>query len=454
MNYEGKFMRKIIAVMTLAMMPIITSCSNMATNEAISTANEVVDEQINNVSATPTPEASEISDIPTPETYENTDDFTSQSSEISTIAATPSRLTVYVNETQFTMSSFYVEGQYYFYLRDIAFVLNDTIARFCLSLHGPYSPIRFGSSGNYLSPFDALVHRGWQYNPVGTELRSLPEVEETAAHIAALVNDQLWLTGGFFANIEPIDAYAIDNRLYVDFWTMGQIFGFDTLWDASEKAFHIDTNEPSITTYGRQVAEEFIGQFLSLRYSVRWIHDENRFALVDPETDIEVDVALESFYYREDERAFAFRYFLYDLNNDGVPEIVVQWGRDESRWNAQTLYVYKDGAYEAVGEIHLHIFYRCQQGELFLYSGDLGKYTGNFGRFYSIEMTENDFQRELLFGEYWSQSEEEVLISGSMEEILREGVSLYNRPRFPKANHPHRTDEPLLPLRPFTMNDI
>jgi len=367
----------------------------------------------------------------------------------------------YVNRPHFPMPAFQIGNEFYFYIRDLAYVLNDTIARFSLSLHSPYAPLRTamfdGVQHSYrYDPFDPGLWRGSHYTPIGAELQPLPAEAQTARPLTFWLRDMGWLIGGAFGTQAQLDGFAINNRLYVNLRTMGRALGFDVWGGVHTNFIRINTHEPQISEYGRQVAEEFLEQFLSLRYRVRWIYAENRFALECRETGAEIEIASGSFYYCAESRSFVHSARMYDLNGDGIPEIVVQWGPDESRWNNQTLYVYMNGGFEAAADIWLHIFYRCVQGKVFLYSGDLAGYTGQIGRFYSVVMDGSGLHLELLFSEYlcWQEGDMMAHSSGALVDVLGEdGIRGYLS-QFPMATHPLRTGEPLFPIRPFGMGDI
>jgi|GEM_PF-3032812 len=377
------------------------------------------------------------------------------------VFALPTTMTVYVNEAPFLMPAYNIEGQYYFYFRDIAYVLADTHARFSLWLHGPYSPMQFrGHDGElrYFSPFNPRIHRGEHYDVLGIELHPLPQEPKFTMPITMWMDDQSLLSRGPFGMGVDMDAFDVDNRLYADLRSVGHAIGFEALWDAQSNVFRINTFEPTISEYGRQVAEEFLSQFPTLHYEMRWLHDASSWAFFDPATDQEVEVEMNELFLQN--YIYVQRYDLFDLNGNGIPEIVIHWDSlDLSRWGAgQYLYVYNQGSFERVADIGLHIFNRSSQGDVFLYSGDLGSYSGLSGRTYSITMDDNGLHMELLFGEYWHRDEETeegyVRTAGTLtyldEEYLHQNWQQY----FPNAimgHVPGRPDELLFPMRPFTL---
>jgi hypothetical protein len=308
-------------------------------------------------------------------------------------------------------------------LRDLAYVLNDTIARFSLS---------------FSNPPEQWLRRGDRYISTGAELQELPRETKTAVPLAFRLIDMNWLVGGSFGTQAELDGFDIDDRLYVNLRSMGRALGFDVIGGVHTNFTHINTNEPQISDYGRQVAEEFLRRFPALRYEWYSVRDESRFDVLDPETGLGMHLTPEDFYYCEETRHWVHNYFMYDLNGNGIPEIVVQHGSDISRWNAQTLYIYRNGSFEAERDIWLHIFYRCAQGEIFLYSGDLGHYSDLHGNFWAADMDENGLHFELPYAD-----------DGGWLENVNDALE-----QLPMASHPLRPGEPLFPIRPFRMSDI
>jgi len=359
-------------------------------------------------------------------TCDNLDE--SQSLLENAVYAVPNLLSVYVNETHFNVPSYYVEGQHYFYLRDVAYILQGTLAEFWLSLHGPYSPLRVGGIGGevrYASPLDPTmwdVQHPWDI-PIVPPLRHLAPDLKLAAPVTFGFNNQNWLAGGVFGIAVPMNAFEIDNRLYVDLWLVGQAMGFDTYFDIQAGSVHINTHQPFVSEYGRQVAEDFLSSFL------------------------------DNGYYCQENEYIVWDYRLYNLDGSGIPAIVLAWGRDISRWNNQTLYIYGSGGFAAVGDIWLHIFYRSNQGELFLYSGDLGTYSGLFGRFYSVVPYDDGLHLKLLYSETWNNEQlpyPTEYISSLLADMDEDDFHNFMQQRFPMPAAPGYICDPLFRIRSFT----
>jgi len=353
------------------------------------------------------------------------------------ITAVPILLPVYVNEMLFSVPAFYVQGYYYFYLRDIAYILKDTVARFELSLHGPSSPswwLDVDGERRY-NIFSPII---WDapYSPAGTELQPLTASAEIAVPIEFWFNNQSWLVGGVFGTSVSMDGFDINNRLYTDLWQIGQAVGFETIFNTRETTFRINTHEPFVSEYGRRVAREFMRPFLE-----------------------------DGVYYYErdyDVVYLVWGYRLYDFDGSGIPAVVLTWGRDISRWNSQTLYIYKPelGGYISAGDIGLHIFYRSiqSQDEMFLYSGDLGHYSGMFGSFMSVTVDGYGLHFQPLYSDEWlgwcdknNTVEFAYHIDGVLADMDEETLAEFFW-RLPILSNPYRLDEPLFPIRPFTFS--
>jgi len=385
-----------------------------------------------------------------------------------TIFATPIQLAVYVNETLFSVPAFYVQGQHYFYLRDIAYILKDTIARFQLSLHGPYTPswwLDLDGERRY-NTFSPVI---WDapYSPTGAELQPIATDAEVATPIEFCFNSQNWLVGGAFGTTVSMNAYNIGNRLYVDLWQIGPAVGFETYFNAQTITFHINTHEPFVSEYGRHVAKAFLRPFLEkgayyhqCDYSTLTFCSPSDFAQHAVEArHVELADGQQKLKVLYNVVYLVWGYRLYDFDGSGIPAIVLTWGRDISRWNAQTLYIYQQGSFVAVSEIGLHIFYRSAQphDEMFMYSGDLAHYSGMFGGFYSVTLDDSGLNFQDLFVEVWtwcdeSNSSEYIYHTcGVLAEMDEDTLGEFFL-RAPILNNPHRLYEPLFPIRPFTFN--
>jgi len=152
---------------------------------------------------------------------------------------------------------------------------------------------------------------------------------------------------------------------------------------------------PAVGTYGEldweTALDEFLGEFLPIFTSrtpgstwddgwFRFVRtlDENEIlsdgrevslAFYDPVTDVRIDENDVPFIR---ERNFiAADFWLYDLNDDGVPEVVVTFGMPQTSWIYYVLYAFVDGGFREIGYVGTS-FYRDGEGNLITESSEPG----------------------------------------------------------------------------------
>jgi len=278
-------------------------------------------------------------------------------------------------------------------------------------------------------------------------MRHHPPGTEAAAHVDFRIIDNNWLSRGGFAEYSLLDAFIIDNRPYMSLWDMGLVLGYYTYLNAQSNTFYIDTQEPSLSDYGRQGAEEFLCQFLTLHSE----HILQRRVVIDADTGEEIEFGL-PFY--QDGR-YVQQYGLFDLTGDGIPAIVLHWDiPDISRWGTgQFLYAYQDGGYVQVAEIGMHIFFRSRQGEIFLYTDRCLGYVGTGHRtLHSVVLDDGNPRLELLISTEWDNELRDYVFYARKElaDVNEEALRYFWR-NSPVFSVPERPDEPLFPIRPFTL---
>ena len=148
---------------------------------------------------------------------------------ILTAAATPDfvarymRLVVIINETPVAFDTYYINGSYYFKLRDLAYALRDTEKRFTVGWDGASNTI-------------ALVS-GESYTPAKSEIET--RVKNTANKTATASAAKILVNGKEMM----FSAYSIDDSNYLDIRNIGQVFNFYAEWDTEQKKFVIDTGK-------------------------------------------------------------------------------------------------------------------------------------------------------------------------------------------------------------------
>ena len=136
-----------------------------------------------------------------------------------------------------------------------------------------------------------------------------------------------------------------------------------------------------ISDFGRQVAEDFLSDLLSL-FSFGFYQDgvfrdwrswqildevpmvylDKRNELVDRWGNPIPDGVPYIFLLGGNELAFASRFYLYDLNNDGIPQIVIFGGIPETCAVFRSLYIFVNGEYHNVMFAAPSRFYTDEQG--------------------------------------------------------------------------------------------
>ncbi|MCL2356789.1 MAG: copper amine oxidase N-terminal domain-containing protein [Defluviitaleaceae bacterium] len=155
-----------------------------------------------------------------------------------------------------------------------------------------------------------------------------------------------------------------------------------------------------ISDYGRQATEEFLSQFTSMFSFGRVTRDGDylsrpRIDQSNAPTEIRPAIVVkdssgDNLYNRADERLagedeifqrfglVAREFRLYDLNNDGIPQIFILWThpmhRSEFAACRWTLHVYRDGTFEDIGRVFEATF-----SDFYEYDGRLLKTQVNWG---------------------------------------------------------------------------
>ena len=202
-------------------------------------------------------------------------------------------------ELEFNVEGYTWNDRIYFRLDDIAFMLNQTQAQFSFTETAWYARGTFIHRGRPMNP----AH-GW---PPGIE-------GETARHGRVFMETRMEadiLTGW-------MDALTVGQAKYFALEDLSDFLGF-TIDMASNDIISINTNEPSISEYGRKVAEAFLSQHLTLfggdENLFNW--DEITLGSVTPRYFLQGDGTELGMY--------PHRFILYDFNNNGIPDILIQY---------------------------------------------------------------------------------------------------------------------------------
>lgn len=139
--------------------------------------------------------------------------------------ATPTSSAVFVNGNAVSFDAYFIDGNNYFKLRDVAYMLNNTEKQF---------EVGYDGSANAIS-----LTSGKMYTPVGGEMaKGNGGAKPYAPTSSKIIKD----------GVETqFTAYFIDGNNYFKLRDIGQAFNFGVNWDATKNAILIDTKSPYIS---------------------------------------------------------------------------------------------------------------------------------------------------------------------------------------------------------------
>lgn len=144
-----------------------------------------------------------------------------QTQTSSTITATPTSSTVFVNGTAVDFEAYTINGNNYFKLRDIAKVVSGSEKQF---------EVTWDSSKNAINLISAQA-----YTEVGGELAA----GDGTAKDAVANNSTIYKDGVEIS----LTAYTINGNNYFKLRDLGQAFSFGVIWDEEKNAVVIDTTQ-------------------------------------------------------------------------------------------------------------------------------------------------------------------------------------------------------------------
>ncbi len=137
------------------------------------------------------------------------------------ILVKPTASAVYVNGTPVTFDAYYIKGNNYFKLRDLAHVLNGTSKQFEVDWDQQNRSV--------------ILTSGRAYTPVGGEMAGCG----TAAAKAYSSKHDVYLN----RVQQNFTAYTINSNNYFKLRDVGRAMNFDVTWNAAANAVYIDTNK-------------------------------------------------------------------------------------------------------------------------------------------------------------------------------------------------------------------
>lgn len=133
--------------------------------------------------------------------------------------ATPSSATVVVDDQEMIIGAYTIDGYTYFKLRDVATILSDTNSRFAVGYDADTRSISLTTNSSYTA--------------TGSELGNMP-TESVFAEIA---------TQSLILNENPISisTYNIEGNTYFQLRELGDMIGFDVVWNNETKTIQLET---------------------------------------------------------------------------------------------------------------------------------------------------------------------------------------------------------------------
>ncbi len=142
-----------------------------------------------------------------------------------TVSAKPAASKVLVNGKSKSFEAYNINGNNYFKLRDIAYVLKDTEAAFSVGWNQGANAISLDTSAAYA--------------PTGREMKG---TGNTADKKAVASNSAILIDG----QKAPLKAYNIDGNNYFKLRDLGSALGFQISWDTTSQTISIKTDPSTV----------------------------------------------------------------------------------------------------------------------------------------------------------------------------------------------------------------
>ena len=311
-----------------------------------------------------------------------------------TVTATPTNADVLINGIQHNLASYNIQGQVYVRLSDLAIALTGTIAQFNL-IWDQTAVIIPGEAYTPLTTRDIHTHAG---------VRQAVARHSVIQYRSAVSGNPWW--GWMGSTDHDFHGYSIDN---VNFFALNDIadtIGFDTNWDPARGIITIDTNRSHMPDHVRIALEEFLsakrGVFIADSFAFvqdvftggNWVRTD----IVDPVTGVVItpeEIARRPYLI---EGYVASGYLLHDINNSGIPEVIVLWSQT---WEGcyggfAEVFSYVGGAFRSVGTLMSNLVTDSQNRLIMVDNGDLGD---EFHRIYYVSLSNGTLE---LSGSDWA----------------------------------------------------
>lgn len=243
-----------------------------------------------------------------------------------------------------------IEGQNYFRLSDIAYILQDTRAHF-----------DFTENRRNLHNADIHLNR-WDGS-----FENITTTDSSAFYpiMVRLTADRtLGSTHGDVFWAGDIVSFGTEHDVYLTLEDLSGVLGF-FLGHATDNTIIIDTSEVYISEYGRSVAKEFLMQRPTVFHPYPW--SDEILAITKPRRMSDIMGSDE--WHGYDAYVLPHGFILHDLRGNGIPDIFLSYWF----WDLPTvlvIYSYLDGGYERIGTVGIYgEIFHDRQGRIFFLEG-------------------------------------------------------------------------------------
>jgi hypothetical protein len=236
-------------------------------------------------------------------------------------------------------------GQWRFRMRDIENLLSSTQSRFNYETQPAFE----WNADNRTITEAGVEYRIHRFRVSPPNASDLTEPEASLQNAVVVPEFTRLYTPFEYRDgaVTYVNTLKINGYNYFTLCSLAAVLGFTTEYN-EDFSISINTNEANISEYGWQAAKNFLSQFPTLFFPHEKWSDE---LLAD------APFILPWGHFNEDEkysRFYPISYTLYDFNNNGIPDILIQYdtpGRASySFWH---LFVCADGSYQEITTISL-----------------------------------------------------------------------------------------------------
>jgi len=315
------------------------------------------------------------------------------SSSVLPVETAPMTAQILLNGKAISLTGYTIEGRNYFPLSDIAYILQDTRAQFYF----------IEDRSNFSTSIRVDRLSGWDWNFRYSDIierQSASNSDRATLHPSVLYPIDAFLhshmiLGSTHGDSEGVFVNAFGTE-YSSYFALEDLSGFlsffiDHATNGSDTII-IDTNEPTISEYGRRVAEDFLMQRPTIFHPYPW--SEEILAIAESWDISDISSRRGQFW---DAVAFPSSFKLHDLRGNGIPDIFLY--QENNRREPFVIYSYFDGGYRRIGAVSQHgEMFHDRQGRIFFLEG---AHSMGFLTMRILTFLENDVEWEVLYSPHW-----------------------------------------------------